>query len=268
MTTQIDLSNRALLSIGARTTISSFPPADNSIEAQSCAILWQPTFEQLARTSQWNCLRKEVNLTLYQAAQGTPENVNGNTYMQPPQPWLYSYIYPSDCLKAWWLVPSGPVQTNDGTSQTTINNAAGSWLPTGGQIPYAVSSATDNTGAPIRIILTNQTQAILVYAVNQPDPDQWDPLFQQGFVGALGAYLCPALSLSVPIMQMSIRTAEAAINQAKAQDGNEGVTTLDHLPDWISARAGAQGYGLSPYGFTSWGSQQFETGGWLGLYSN
>ncbi len=51
-------------------------------------------------------------------------------------------------------------------------------------------------------------------------------------------------------MQMNIKMAEEAIAVARARDGNEGVTTMDHLPDWMAARAGG---GSSAYGFTNYG---------------
>jgi hypothetical protein len=143
-----------------------------------------------------------------------------------------------------FIVPSLP--SNEGGQQpaTTINNAAGSWIPSAGQIPYVVSSASTSNNAPIVVILCNQSQAQAVYTVNQPNPAAWDSLFQSAMVASLGAYLVPALSLSIPLMQIAVKTAEMAIIQARVADGNEGVTTMDHLPDWMRARAGGGGYGF------------------------
>lgn len=240
----LSISNRALLAVGARTQVSSVFPSDNSAEANALAVLWQPTFEQLARTANWNCLRKSAELALLAAAQGTPENPDGTAYPLPEFPWLYSYAYPSDCLKFSYIVPSNPVGQGGSPPQTTINNASSPIVPTEGQIRFVVSSALDANGNPIKIILTNQDQAQGVYTSDIPNPAIWDSLFQGAMVATLGAFLVPALSLSFPLMGIAIKQAEEAIGIARVADGNEGVTAMDHLPDWMQARGGAQGLGL------------------------
>lgn len=269
MTDQLQIANRALLSVGARTQVSSINPSDGSQEADAISTLWTPTFEALGRSAHWNVLGKQGTLSLLAAAQGTPENPMG-TGPVPPVPWLYSYAYPSDCLDVRYIVPSYPSQSGGSTPQTTINNAAGTWIPTGGQIPYLVHTDSSIQNNPVLVVLTNQDQAQIVYTVNQPNPAAWDSLFQAAMVASLGAYLVPALSLSMPLMQLSIQTAEKAIAIARAADANEGVTTLDHLPDWIQARAGGQGYGYG-YGFTSWAGLQtmvWPGGGSSGSYGD
>lgn len=243
-TDQLSIANRALLSVGARIQISSLNPSDGSAEADAVSVLWTPTFESLGRAAHWNCLGKQATLSLIAAAQGTPENPDGTTYPVPPTPWLYSYAYPSDCLDIRYIVPSLPVQVGGTVPATTINNSAGTWIPTGAQIPYLVQTASTANNSPVLVILTNQDQAQVVYTVNQPNPAAWDSLFQSAMVASLGAYLVPALSLSMPLMQLSIQTAEKAIQIARVADGNEGVTVMDHLPDWMRARAGGQGFGI------------------------
>src|ERR1700761_2442839 len=246
----LSICNRSLLSIGARSQVSSVNPSDGSVEANACSVLFTPTFEALGRAAHWNCLGREIALSLLMAASGTPENPSGSSYPIPPIPWLYAYAYPSDCLDVRYIVPSFPTNNGSSTPQTTINNAAGTWLPTGGQIPYKVQTVLDKNNNSILVILTNQDLATCVYTTNLPNPAQWDSLFQQAMVASLGAYLVPALSLSLPLMQLSIQTAEKAIAMARAADGNEGVTVMDHLPDWMIARAGGSnwGNGVNTYG--------------------
>lgn len=262
----LSIANRALLAVGARAQVSSVFPSDGSDEGNSIAVLWTPTFESLARSAQWNCLRRQQTLSLIQAAQGTPENPNGSTYPQPPVPWLYAYAYPSDCLDFRYIVPSLPVQVGGSTPPTTINNASGSWLPSGGQIPYAVSTSFTSNGSPFIVILTNQCQAQGVYTCNQPNPAAWDSLFQAAMVASLGAFLVPALSMNVQLMQAQINTAEAMISKARAMDANEGVTVMDHLPDWMAARAGAQGYGWGYGGVTNYGGYCYSSMSWPSGY--
>jgi hypothetical protein len=243
MATKIEIANRALLSIGARAQVSTINPSDNSVEGDVISVLWTPTFEQLARSAHWNCLTKQITLGMLQAAQGTPENPTGSLFPSPPVPWLYAYALPADCLAFRYILPSFPNSVGVSTPLTTINNGSTVALPQGGMIKFAVSTISDNNNNPIPVILTNQDQAIGVYTANYPNPSLWDSLFQAAMVASLAAYLVPALSLSMPLMQLSIATAERIITQARVADGREGVTVMDHLPDWMVARAGGYGFG-------------------------
>ena len=238
MATQVDIVNRALLSIGARAQVSSINPSDGSTEADACAILFTPTFEMLARAAHWNCFRKQADLSLIKAAEGTPENPTGTTLPLAPFPWLYAYEYPFDCLKMRSIVASLP-STSGSVPLTGLNNQASTYLPKGSAIPFVVSYDTDLAGNPVTHILTNQSQAQAVYTVNQPNPAIWDSLFQGAMVESLAAYLVPALSLNMELLKVKVATSERLVAQARVSDGNEGVTVIDHTPDWIVARGGA-----------------------------
>lgn len=252
MVSQVDIANRSLLAVGARTTISGASISDGSVEGNAVSVLWQPTFEQLARSAHWNCLTRQILLSLIQAAQGTPENPLGTTLPLPDSPYLYGYALPADCLDVRFIVPSLPTSVAGTIPATTLNNSSMTWLPAGGQIPYEVRSDLDANGNPIVVILTNQSQAMMVYTVNQSNPQLWDSLFQAAMVASLGAFLVPALSLSLPLMQLAIKQAEMAIAVARTADGREGVTTLDHVPDWMHARSGGQGFGVG-YSISTYG---------------
>lgn len=263
MADRLSIANRALLSVGARAQISSLSPSDGSQEGNAITTLWQPTFEQLGRAARWNCLRRQTVLTLLQAAQGTPENVDGTTLPLPPSPWLYAYSYPSDCLSMQFITLSFPSADGD-IPFTTINNSVGAYIPSGGQIPYVVQVLYDASNNPTLAILCNQDQAQAVYTSNQSNPAIWDSMFQAAMVASLGAFLVPALSLSMPLMQVAINTAEKIITQARVADGNEGVTVMDHTPDWIQARAGGGGFGIgwgcNTYGYCNMAWPVWDSG--------
>lgn len=233
----VSLCNRSLLQIGSKVQLSSLQ--EDSVQSDSCNVLFIPTFEQLGRTAWWNCFRKQANLSLLKAAAGTPENSSA-TPPFPPSPWLYEYAYPSDCLKARAIIPTFPA---NGTSPSVyaLNNSAPIWLRGRGQIPFAVAYDTDSNGNPLTVILTNQSQAQLVYTVNQPNPVVWDTQFQAAFVAGLGAFLVPALTGNLPQLQLQIGMAEKMISDARASDGNEGSNSQDNTPDWIRARSGGSG---------------------------
>ncbi len=238
---QVSICNLSLLSIGSRVQISSINPSDGSQPADACSTLFSFVFEQLARTARWSCLKKQITATLTQAAQGTPENLTGTSLSIPQQFWLYAYLYPSDCLMVREVLPPTTPSAGVNTPQTTLANSVTPWVGYDQQIPYEIGYSTDNSGNPIQVILTNQESAVINYTVNQQNPQSWDALFTAAYVASLAAYLVPALSLAMPLMQTQIKIAEEIISTARAQDGNEGVRVQDHFPDWLQARQGATG---------------------------
>lgn len=250
----VSICNRALLSIGTQSQISSLN--EDSTQANACSVLFTPTFESLARAAYWNCLRQQGTLSLIQAAYGTPENPQGTTLPYPPTPWLYAYQLPSDSLQARYIVPSLPVSNPSGIPISPAMVSAATYFPIG-TIPFRVAYSVDVNNNPLQVILTNQPQAQLVYTVNQPNPQIWDSMFQSAMVASLAAYLVPALSLNMPLANMQIKIAENIIMQARIRDGDEGSNSQDNIPDWIRARNAGEvaGYG----GFTggwcdmSWG---------------
>lgn len=246
----VSLSNRALLMVGARAQISNLN--ENSTESDAVNVLFVPVYEQLARTAPWNCLKQQADLTLVAAAAGTPENQDGTTLPLPPSPWLYSYTVPTDSLQIRFILP--PLSGVSSTGNVPISPAylnANTWVPGTGQIPFSVSYGVDSQNNPREIVLTNQRQAQAVYTVNQPNPVIWDSLFEQAFVASLAAYLVPALSLNLSLMDRVVQQAENAISLARVRDGVEGTTSMNRNAQWMDARvaggslAWQDGYG--PY---------------------
>jgi hypothetical protein len=256
---QISVCNLALLSIGARAQVSAL--SDGSTAGDACATLFSFVFEQLARTAQWGCLKKQLNLTLVQAAQGTPENPTGTLFQLPPQPWLYAYTYPLDCLLMQQILSPILPTTGGGIPQTSISNTITPWIPGQYAIPYTVGYSNDASGNPLEVILTDQEQAIANYTVNQQNPQSWDSLFTSAFVASLAAYLVPALSLDKQFAAQQIQIADRMIAKARAMDGNEAVTIQDHIPDWVRARQGATGTLRQSTGYNAYGYINMAWGG-------
>ena len=244
----ITICNRALFAGGSKQQISSFN--EQSAQANACNLFFTPTFQSLARSAWWNCLQNQVLLSLQYAAANTPENPNG-TPPFPQIPWTYQYYLPSDSLKARAIVPNFPAQSTGGPPLTTASVAAPIWLRGRGMIPFKVVYGKDANNNPLNTLVTNQEQALLNYTVNQTNVTIWDSQFEAAFVASLAAFLVPALSLHMGLMQANISIAERMIAEARASDGNEGSTSQDNLPDFIRARSG--------------GSGGWYQGGWYGV---
>lgn len=108
--------------------------------------------------------------------------------------------------------------------------------------------------APQRVILTNQEFAILNYCRRVTDPNIMDTLFQSAWSSVLGSTLCMALSGDLKKANGLITQANDIIVKARAQDGNEGLTSADYTPDWIRVRGVLYSEGASgPYNNFDWG---------------
>ena len=233
MTSQVTIANRALSACGAREQITSFD--ENSTSAIQCNLLFQSTFEELARKTQWNCLRLQTPLTLLKAAQGTPENQNGTTLPIPPQPWLYEYLLPNDCLYVRYLLPTYTPPAGTIPIFPTPSSVAPYVNEQRFKINFSV--ATDYVSTSLtKVILTDLPMAQIVYTQNNPNPDFWDSEFQAAMVASLAVYLIPPLNLNMSLLNAQNRIAQDIIATAQSMDANEGLVVQNREASWIMAR--------------------------------
>lgn len=258
MPNAVDMCNRSLAQAGAREQITSF--TEGSVSSINCNLLFQPTFEQLGRAAHWNCLRNQDSLTLLKAAQGTPENQTGSILPTPPQPWLYEYLLPTDCLMVRFLLPTFLPQVGSVPIFPTPSSLAPTLLPRQ-EIPFVVSTDVVS-GNRTKVILTNLALAQIVYTLNEPNPDFWDSQFQAGYVASLAAFLIPPLNLNMSLLGMQIKIANQIIAEARSADGNEGVVSQNREASWIVARGCGQeiGYG-DGCGYQEYGQMAWPSGG-------
>lgn len=271
-----DLANRALDAIGYPIGERIGDLRDGGV-ASLFLRHYAPAVQQLLRAAHWNFARAQVALTLLndatgattaaQQAAGQPVTVGtGTTGMSP---WTFEYAWPVDCVKARYVpvtqlpvsgVPAGNITANvvpvvPGLSMAPLGAGV---MPT----PFLVTQDTVPTliGQPATwgeypdtatvagqglsyqtVILSNQPQATLVYTALREMPDQWDPLFQEAVVAFLAAFAAPVLApnqqVGMQIRAAQIGVAKAALDQARASDGNEGWDSTRHVPDWMRARS-------------------------------
>jgi hypothetical protein len=261
MTTPVDVANMSLDNIGARFSITSLNPPLPPPNAIVVARHYQPKIDALHRAAHWNCTRRQIGLTLLKAAVGTPENPGGTTLPIPPIPYQYEYAYPADCLKARYLIPNPP--TVGSTSPPILGGGVMQnpiWNPPVGY-KFAVAVDTDPAGNQIKVILTDLEFAQMVYTARIVNPDLWDPHFLAAGCATLGAWLVNPLARNAQVLKEQIEIASSIITQARISDGNEGVTTTDHDPDWMRVR-GSSAYGFlnSPTNWYGWDSMGFPGG--------
>lgn len=197
MATNVDIANMALGEIGTRATIANL--TENSVEAREINRVYVTLRDALQQSMDWNFNR--VYQTL--ASSGTP-----------PSRWIYSYAYPSDCLKFWRI--------DMGVSVWALDPAA----------LFEVGS--DGTS---QFIWTNVTEAVGVFGQRVTDPNRWDPAFTFAFVAALAAKTC------LPITQKDDRVAglrahaKDMVELAQRSAVNEGVSAeRDRVSESLSIR--------------------------------
>lgn len=237
----VTIVNAALAEIGAQASVSSINPSDGSAEGNVASLLYNIKIDDLMRAAHWNFTRYQAPLTLLKAAKGTPENPTGTTTLIPPSPWVYSYAYPSDCLKARYILPIFPTVGGQ-VPFTTADNTAIPGYTSDFAVRFISGTDTDANGNKVRVILTNMSQATLVYTSRITDPNLWDPSFVQAAISYLGAWFVNALARNAALHKDQTQTAMAIINKARVTDGNEGPVTMDHMPDWIRARGSSPAY--------------------------
>ena len=236
---QVTLCNLALSAIGTRSTIASM--TEGSAEAAQCALHYAPALEAVLQAARWNFARKQAILTLLQdATQGQPV----------PTPWMYEYAYPSDCTQGRFVMPTVQVNLPSSVVGTpTVPSAVGT------PVRFLISTDQDANGNQILVLLTDQPQATFVYTSRVTNPNLFDGQFLEAFRYYLGARVCIALTGDKQMALAAFKMADQLTRNAAASNGNEGLTVIDSVPDWIKARGYASDWGYPEGGFFSYGPQ-------------
>jgi hypothetical protein len=249
MTSPVDITNRALQAIGTRSTVSAMNEGSN--EANNASLCYVATRQELIRAAPWNFCTATATLALLKSVPGTPENptaLNGVwSAAWPPPGWAYEYAYPGDCLRARKVVTNSMTPQGGGVPLFPIANASVQpvWKLPGTR--FQVTTDSDVNGNPFTCILANVDQAILCYLRDIVIEDVWDPLFTDAMVAALAGKLALSLTGDKQLAQLRFKMANDKILEARGADANEGVTIIDHTPDWITR---GHGIGFLPAGGT------------------
>jgi hypothetical protein len=109
-------------------------------------------------------------------------------------------------------------------------------------LPFVPALDLDANGNQVRVILTNAETAYGVYTARVPDPDNWDPQLVSAAIATMAAWFVNPLMRNSELLKERVQVAMALINQARITDGNEGIATSDHEPDWMQVRGLGGGF--------------------------
>src|SRR6516165_9979578 len=179
MTTNIDLTNRALAQIGTRSQILSM--TDGSQEALYANLLYGELRDFLLREGDYEFASTPVVATAID---------------RPLPPWLYGYLYPADCVRVKQLIPLGYNLLDPIPVEFNIANSANA-----------------------RAILTKIQAAFLVYTANSVIEDHWDSMFTEAFVRMLASALAFALENRIEASREKLQQAIDFAGMASLKDG-------------------------------------------------
>lgn len=199
MTSIVSICNMALSHIGARGTLADL--SEDSTEALHCRTHYEQVRDETLRAHRWSFAARRVAL--------------GNLG-NPPAGWAYRYAVPADCLLVREII------RGDRRAPP---------------IPYRLESALDESGAPLRVLLTDQDRATLLYTARVEDPALFDPSFVGALSWALAARVALPIGAPQAAQQNAAQMAQYMLALARQNDAQEdGVMIVDHEPDWITAR--------------------------------
>jgi hypothetical protein len=255
MTSAVDICNNALSSIGTRSTISSLD--EDSPEARACAFQYPTALGTLLRAAPWNFARKFITLSLLKALPGTIENPTEPVdslwhESYPPPGWFYSYAYPSDAIMVRYVLPQIMSMTSTGVPIFSSGNYSPPTINPG-PVRFAVTTDQDDAGNQVKVVCTNASQAIACYTYACDNPDLWDASFIGAMQDAVAGAITITLTGKIQLARGMLGKANESIMAARANDGNEGLTIYDTVPDWIRIRGYNYYDGLSPGLSIPWG---------------
>ena len=243
MTSPVDICNLALDAITAKAQISGINPPlpAGSLAAQACSRAYQLQYDAVLCAANWNDGRQQDQLELIAAAQGTPENPDGTSLPLAPFPWRYLYAYPQGCVRFRFVLTPPQATASDVPIMTNASINPPNPVPTA-SAPYVVGIVKDQQGNQIKAIMTNVQAALGVWSGRVENPHLWSPLFLQAVIAALAAWLVNPVARNKDMMAEKTQMAGQIIMAARVADANEGVTSVDHLPDFLAVRGVGGGY--------------------------
>jgi hypothetical protein len=198
MISVVQICNIALSRVGITRTIASLD--EDSQEASTCNLLFEPTRDALLRSYPWAFARAEQDLALVEE--------------DPTDDWGYSYRRPTDCLQARRIMLGARIES----------------------IPAPFSIGSDSAG---QLIYSDETDARLEYTRLVDDVAIWPEDFAQALCWALAAEIALPLSVDEGRRQAAKGEAAMALKEARAKNENEGQEDPPVQSEFIRAREGS-----------------------------
>lgn len=195
----IAICNMALGHLGAR-PITSID--EESQEARYCKIFWDNNRDELLRSYPWNFADAKVL-----GGSVTVPTVDDDL-------WDYAYTYPTNAVQIRRI-------TEDGSDAA---------------MDFKVILEQQTTGELRRLIMTNAETAAIHYTMSVENPSLWDATFITAVSYLLASKIAVPITKNAKVADFMLRSAFAAIPQAKRDDFKENKSQEDLVSPWETAR--------------------------------
>jgi hypothetical protein len=188
MASPVSICNNAIIKVGGK-LITSLNDATN--EAKACRTLYEDVRNAVFREHPWNCV--------------TDRKVLNELEDTPPFGFDHQFQLPTDCLRVLTL--------NDERIPLIRN---GMVYPGHDQKRFRIEG---------RKLLTDETEAKILYISKVDDPNQYDPLLLEAVATRLAAEIAYPITRNASLVTTMWNTYHSKFGISRSADGMEG--TLD-----------------------------------------
>jgi len=207
--TEVGICNKALIKLRVK-RISSL--TDGTEEADLCNELYDDTRDQVLEDFPWNFATARYTLA------EDSETTSG---------WSYQYVLPSDCVKALSLY--NPASA---AAKITYNWNRDEWV-SGAEIPFEIAA---NEAKNTRVLLTDQSDAVLIYTARITDPNLFSPQFVEALATCIASKLAVPLRGSAELEQRLTALYLHLGNLAKVRNAQEGIFVPEQRSGILDSR--------------------------------
>jgi hypothetical protein len=227
LSSEVDICNAALGSLGDDATVASLDPPEGSAQSEHCARFYPMARNSLLEMHAWGFATRRAPLALLSET--------------PPSSWAYAYALPADAVNP--LAVLAPEAADDNTAGAPFYGNSDNGFPVipnsalNGYTPQAFTTETDVGGA--QIVLTNQADAILRYTTLITDPTKFSPLFEEALVMLLAAKLAgPVIKGSEgrAVGRSLMQEFRAWFALATVSDANQQRHAAQQSVSWMAGR--------------------------------
>lgn len=210
MASEVQICNLALSRIGEDGSIISLDPPEGSEHAAACAAFYQRALGSLLESHDWSF--------------ATVRMAPGKLATEDTHGWRAAYVLPPECARV--------------ISVQSLNDTTHYYAPENGH--YEIESKEGQ-----RALYTDCELPIVRYITATPNPGSFTSLFIDALAWRLASDLAGRIIKSkegITVVNACMRNYQIALGEATRKDTKEKNQPAEHVPDWIKARGGFNGY--------------------------
>jgi len=216
---EVAAANEALSIIGEPANVTSLSPPNATRQAQLCAQFFNASKRAVLQHHPWSCATKRATLLEVTNTVST---------------WTKAYGVPADLLSEIDVLdPEAPDDVQLGSP--TVADPSG--LPVTGLLEDSGQFFRVETENGVRILRTDQENAVLRYVSSNVGVDSWDPLMVQALTFHLAHKLVGATVKGKIGGQLALQYLQAAmslLDEAARKDAQSGQkVSLDRKASWL-----------------------------------